>query len=130
MNKKQLLKLINKAVEDSVVKGKIDTVKVSKYIKFFKSLPLDDAITAMEAYSKGLKRVSVQQTLFIYSPISLNTTQINNFKNYFQKNHQISSTKVIIDTSLLGGVMFKIGDTVYDNTVRSKIEQVAEAIAG
>jgi F-type H+-transporting ATPase subunit delta len=36
--------------------------------------------------------------------------------------------KAIVDRSVLGGVVAQIGDTVIDGSVRSRLEQLREAI--
>lgn len=130
MNRKQLFKLIKKAIEDSVFNNKVDPVKVAKYIKLFKALPQDDAIFGLENYAKGLKRVESSHTLYIYSPIKLENAQVDGFIKHFKDKHIIMDFEVIIDSSLIGGIRFKIGDTVYDDSVQSKIEQVKGVIVG
>jgi len=34
------------------------------------------------------------------------------------------SVKVIVDSSILGGIVARVGDTVIDGTVRSRLDQV------
>lgn len=130
MNKKQLIKLTNKAVEASLSHGRIDSAKVTKFVKHFKALPLHEGIFALKIYAKGLKRISDSHTLFVYTPMKVEAVTLNKFKSQLKKDHTIENTEQIIDSSLLGGVMLKIGDTVYDNSLRSKIEQVKGAIRG
>ncbi len=38
------------------------------------------------------------------------------------------SVKVVVDPSVLGGVVARIGDTVYDGSVRHRLDQLKEAI--
>ena len=38
------------------------------------------------------------------------------------------SVKVVVDPSVLGGVVARIGDTVYDGSVRYRLDQLKEAI--
>jgi F-type H+-transporting ATPase subunit delta len=38
------------------------------------------------------------------------------------------SVKVVVDPSVIGGVVARVGDTVFDGTVRHRLEQLREAI--
>lgn len=113
-----------------MINGKLNVDKAAKFVKLFKELPLSKAILALDAYAKGLKRVSEAQTLFVYSPVILTASELNKFQTSFKKTHSVADTKLILDPSLMGGLMFKIGDTEYDDTVRSRIAQVRSVIKG
>ena len=41
-----------------------------------------------------------------------------------------SQVKVLVDPSVVGGVVAKIGDTVIDGTVRRRLEQLKEQVSG
>lgn len=125
---KHLLKLARQAVDASFDKGKLDARKVTNFIRAFKALSKDRAIYALENYKKGLSRVMEESTLTIYSPISLSQNEISKIKKLLTTNYRLLTTRLQKDPSLIGGLKFKIGDTIYDNSIKAKIGQIGEAI--
>lgn len=127
-DKKQLDKIVDKAVDASFKNSKLDEVIVMSLVKKFKSMHLTASIYTLSKYVKGLKRLLAQQTMVIESVIPLSPTQISKVKGKLTKLFTINKTEVTINPDILGGLRIKVGDTVLDYSVRSKLNQIKEAI--
>jgi F0F1-type ATP synthase delta subunit len=127
---KKLDPIIEKAVKASVKEGKILEPEVKKILATFKKLPNVEAIYLMSGYAKGLKREQAKSTLILESAIPLTESEITQIKNSLGKKLAISDYRLSINEELLGGVKAKVADSVYDFSVKGKIQQVKEAISG
>ena len=130
MKNKHLQKLINKLVEASFKDGKIIESQITKSIKALKSLPSYLAIEALSEYLKGLKRVERQHTMYIETVIPLSSVQLKKIKKIVEKKVKVTKVVTSINPDILGGFKLKVGDEVWDETLRGKIMQVKEAIRG
>lgn len=131
MINKRLRNLVEKLVTGSLtVKGEINNKAVTETIKVIKKLPTVNAISALTLYQKGLKREISKTTLEITSPVKLTSIDTKNITAVAKKSFQINSIKMVLDPSLLGGLRIKIGDVVFDDTVKSKIGQMRVVING
>lgn len=127
---KRLQKNVNTAVKLSFRNGIIEKNAVSKYIKAFKSLPLNEAISSLSLYLKGLKLEAQKKTLEIESATPLSPTQVKQILNTLKKDFQISETKTLVNPQILGGVRVKIADQVFDSSIKDKIKQIGGIIHG
>lgn len=128
IKRKHLLKLARQAAGASFVQDKLNDSKVNAFLKSFKALPYGQAIPVIKEYLAAVKTGIKNQTLMIESTEELTTAQVKLVKEQMQKKHAFSNTEVVKNPKLLGGLRIKIGDTVYDYSVRSKIAQVKEVI--
>ncbi|MFA5933307.1 MAG: F0F1 ATP synthase subunit delta [Microgenomates group bacterium] len=131
MVNKRLKNLIEKLVIDSFSpKGELKDVKINENIKTLKKLPSTDAIQALTLYQRGLKREINKTALEIASPTKLSSAEEKKITAVARKTFYITSVKTVLDSSLLGGLRIKIGDVVFDDTVKNKIEQMKGMING
>lgn len=136
-NRKLLLKLVQKSVEQSLVpygtrqsfeKGKLNESKAKGFIETFKKLNLSEAIFCLETYQKLLKQELSKSQAIVSSASKLSRDEQNKISKRLNTAYFILNTNFQIDPSLLGGIKVKIGDTIFDDTVKSKINTVKEAI--
>lgn len=131
MINKRIRNLVEKLVIGSFSpKGELKTKEITETIKILKKLPNTDVISALTLYQKGLKREISKTTLEITSPTKLTLTETNKITSEAKKSYQITNVKTVLDSSLLGGLRIKIGDVVFDDSVKHKIGQMREAING
>lgn len=66
----------------------------------------------------------------VTTAVELNEDQINRIKVKLSSQYGTSNikTKIVIDTSVIGGVKLKIGDTVIDGTVKARLESLENVI--
>ncbi len=129
MNKKQLQKIVTQCVEASMLKGKVQDTAVKRCIKLFKSLSVSDAIWALEHYQQGLVRAQEQSTLIIESATPLSSLQQKAIEKKFARQCFITHSQTRIDSSLLGGIRVRIGDTVLDDSITARIDQLERSFA-
>lgn len=129
-NKKQLQKLVSKLTDISFKDGKIIESQVIKSIKFLKSLPKYQTIEALGQYLRQLKRLERNHTMFIETVIPPDTAQIKKIKKVVEKKVKITKVITQINSSILGGLILRVGDEVWDESLLDKINQVKEAIRG
>ncbi len=125
---KYLKKQSNKAAELSFKKGELDKSISAKFIKAFKTLPLNESIPALSFYLTAVKREIEKTTLTITSASKLNPSQLKDVKSAFAKDFKVIETQEEIAPSILGGVKVKIGDIVFDGSIREKLNQLKEAM--
>ncbi|MBI2196722.1 F0F1 ATP synthase subunit delta [Candidatus Daviesbacteria bacterium] len=130
MIKKQLHKTVRKLVDLSFKEGRILETQVIRSIKILKSLSKSEAIQALSEYLKSLKRKEREHTLYIESTISLSPAQINRMKKIVENEKKITKVLVNINPEIMGGFKLKVGDEVWDESIKDKIMQVKEAISG
>lgn len=129
MKKSKLLqKTITKLVDASFRDGKIVESQVTKSIKALKSLPRYEAIQALAEYLRGIKRKERQHTMYIETVIPLSPIQIKKAKKIVEKKHKITKVITQVNPEILGGFKLKVGDEIWDHSIKGKIEQIREAI--
>lgn len=121
---KKLDKIINKAVTASIKGSNIDQTKVALFSKSFKNLALTDAVYTLTQYKKGLAEFINKHTLTISAPVELPQETMNKIKQSTNSKLEIRNLKFHLDSSLLAGFKFKIGDEVFDNSLRSTLESL------
>ncbi len=127
---KQLLKIIRKLIDISFSDGKIIEKEVVKSIKVLKTLPTTKAIFAISEFLKELRRKERAHTMYIETAISLSPVQVAKAKKIVSRNNKITKVLVQINPEILGGFKLKIGDEIWDESVKGKIEQIKETIRG
>ena len=80
-NRKHLDKIVDRAVDASFKKGKMDPQAVKRLTKSFKDMNLIESIYTLSKYAKRLKRILAQQTMVIESVIPVSALQVNKIKN-------------------------------------------------
>lgn len=128
--KKQLQKTVNKLVGLSFKEGRIVEAQVVRSIKILKSRPRNEAIQSLLEYLKSLKRKEREHIMYIETVIPLSHTQINRMKKFVEKKKIVTKVLVRINAEILGGFRLKIGDEIWDESIKGKIQQVKEAISG
>lgn len=127
---RKLLKLVELAIEESFLKGKLIEEKVNAVIKQFKKQSLPQAIFALTEYLKGLKRKLRETTLVIESSLDLSKAEIDQIIKQVQKDYQVSEIKFFKNPSLISGIKVKIADWVFDDSVKNRINMLGGAIRG
>ena len=125
---KTIKKQAIKAAEMSFKNGDLDESVARKFIKAFKGLPLNESVLTLNHYLRAIRSGLSKTTLLIESAASLTSTQVKDIEVSF-KGNKINETRTQLSPSLLGGVKVRIGDVIFDNSVRSRINQVKEALA-
>ncbi len=126
--RKQLKRVVTDAVRMSFSGGRIDEQKITKVIKMLKSLPLSDAIVTLSAYQNVIARELARTTLLIESAASLSGIEIDQIKVRLDQEFAIDRVEDKLDSSLMGGVKIKIGDYIYEDSIKSRINQVKEVL--
>lgn len=121
---KKLDKIIAKAVESSIKNGSIDQTKAAQYMKNFKTLSLEESLYALKMFQKGLQNFINKHTLVISAPVDLPKETLNKITKSLYTLNAIRYTQFNLDSSLLAGFKFKIGDEVFDNSLRSTLESL------
>lgn len=127
---KRLLEAVKKLIESSFKDGKLLADRVQKNIKLLKSLPKYQAIEALSEYHKGLKREIDNKTLIIVSADDIPNSDQKKIRDLVAKNKDVYETRFVKDNEVIGGFLAQLGDTIYDFTLKNRINQVKEAIAG
>jgi F0F1-type ATP synthase delta subunit len=121
---KKLDKIVVQALTASIKGEKVDAAKVNSFVQNFKKLNLEEAVYALNAYKKGLQSFEDQHTMTIYAPVELAQETMNKIKNSYNSKLEIRNLKFKMDSSLLAGFKFKIGDEVFDSSLRSSLESL------
>lgn len=121
--------LANKLFKLSLKKGELDESIVKKILKEIKKYPYSVALGILNAYAKKVKVYYSEKTLIVESVTKLSTIDLKKIQNSL-KSQKIYLVENKVNPSILGGLRLKLGDTVFDDSVRSRIEDVAVAIKG
>jgi F-type H+-transporting ATPase subunit delta len=128
INKKssQLVNMIFKA--SIKANGSIDEKKILAFIKSLRKLSISESLPIIEALNSKLKNQINQTTLSIESAVSLSAILEKQIVDILKKDFKIVSVNKQITPSLLGGTRVRIGDTLLDNSILGKVNQVKEKI--
>lgn len=125
---KSLKKQAVKAAGLSFKFGKLDDSVAKKFVKSFKALSLGQAIPSLTYYLRALNLEISKTTLTVMSATKITSGQQNSIENTLKKDFKILETQYEISPVLLGGIKVKIGDIIFDNSLKVKLHQVSEAI--
>ncbi len=68
--------------------------------------------------------------MLIESPLSLAAPQQQKIRQSFSDKYLVNDVQTVVDSSLFGGVRVKLGDMVFDDSIRNRINQLKGAIKG
>lgn len=127
---KRLDPIIDQAVKSSFKDGRLLDSQAEKIMKTFKGLSKVEAIYLTSGYLKRLKRELAKHTLVIESATPLTASEMDQIENKLNDKFSFTSSSQTINPDLLGGIKAQVGDTVYDFSIKGKLNQVKEAIHG
>lgn len=116
-----------KAAQLSFKNGKLDEAAAKKFVKAFRSLPLSEAVLTLNHYLRALRTEINKTTLTIESAIQLSSSTVKEIENSF-KSYRVQNTITTLTPSILGGVKVRIGDVIFDNSLKARINQVKEVL--
>ena len=125
---KSIKKQAVKAAELSFKSGKLDETVAKKFVKSFKALPLSEAVISLNYFLQALRRELGKTTLTIESVVKVPKSEIQSLETGFKRQFQILQTNEGLNPSLLGGIKVRIGDVIFDDSLKSRINQVKEAL--
>ena len=125
---KLLKKQAIKAAQLSFKSGKLDEVIAKKFIKSFKTLPVNESVLSLNYFLKALRSELSKTTLTVESVISIPKSEIKDLETSFGRQYKILETREELNPRLYGGIKVRIGDIVFDGSVKERIEQVKAAI--
>ncbi len=129
-NKKQLRKLVQKMVEASIKDGILQDKKVTFFLKEIKKLSLATSIFILSEYKKRLLFELSKHTLVVESAMDVNILELNKIKEELKGFGRIVKTEVKINPELIGGLRVKLGDIIFDDSIKSRIAQIGGMIHG
>lgn len=127
---KSLKKQAIKAAQLSFKSGKLDEIITRKFIKSFKNLPLNEAVFSLNYFLQAIKMEKAKSILTVESVIKIQKSQFSKIESGFKREFKILETRQELNPSLLGGVKVRIGDVIFDNSLKAKIEQVGNILKG
>ncbi len=131
MNKnKHLNKLIDQALKSCIVKDKLDQKKAENFVSQFKKLPPSQAIYCLTRFGKGIQNESKRTTLTINSVMELQKLEKENIVREVKRDFEVENVEVNVNKDIIGGLKVKIGDFIYDFSVKSRIAQIGQMIKG
>lgn len=128
MTTKFIKKQAEKAAQLSFKNEKINEAVVKRFLKEFKKLPLNEAISSLNFYFKALKRRVNKHILLIESASKLSAEDEKVIAKAAGKGYSIFQTQTKLSPSLLGGFKVKIADTVLDLSLKERLVQLKAAI--
>lgn len=128
-SKQKLQSLVHQLVNYSFVGDKLSQERVNGITKSFARLPLSQSLTYLRTYLRELKKYIEFRSLLVDSSTELRQSQIAAISKAFKKDYLVFEQKVNLDPSLLGGLRIKIGDSVFDYSVKARIAELGKSIA-
>ncbi len=128
--RKKLKKIVSEGFKLSFTNGTLDEVKVINVVGELRAMPQSDAIVALSAYQHAISRELARTTLQIESAQALSSNEVEQLQQKLQDEFVIERTEVKLDSSLVGGLKLKIGDYIYEDSIKSRIQQVKEVLLG
>lgn len=127
-NKKQIKKLVRKMIDESVKDGVLQEKKVLTFIREIRKLHLAKALYLLNEYKKALELEISRHTLVIESTMKLSKEQLNNIEGELKNMGKIVKTENRINPDLIAGVRIKLADFIFDDSIKSRINQLKGVI--
>ena len=128
--RKQIESIADKAIKACFKDGKLLEKKALGFVNLFKSQSRIEAIKLLSEFLKRMRVALNATTMIVESTIPLSSRQKDIIKRKFSLQFTITNSEFKLNPQLLGGLKIKVGDHIYDDSIRSRIYQVKEAIAG
>lgn len=125
---KLLKKQAIKAAQLSFKKSVLDEAIARKFVKSFKALPLNEAVISLNYFLQAIKREKSKTILTVESVIKIPKSELKGIEGAFKNQYQIMETREELSPSLLGGIKVRIGDIIFDNSLKAKVAQIGEAL--
>lgn len=127
MKNKQLKIIVKKALEVSI-KSKFDEKVLQAWVDYFKTYPRFKAKLLLKLFLESLKNEIKNRTLVVESSVRVLDKDLNILRQNFSKEFETIQTENLITPNLLGGLRVRIGDYIFEDSLKSRIEQVKEGI--
>ncbi len=128
--RKQIRKIIEKAIGACFKEGKLTEKRALGFVKLFSVQPRAEAIELLSEFFKRIKAEINLTHMLVESVIPLSKKQKDIIRKKFSLRFNITSAEFKLNPQILGGLKIRVGDHIYDDSIRSRIYQVKEAIAG
>ena len=128
--RKQIRKIIEKAIGVCFREGKLTEKQALGFVKLFSVQPRVEAIELLSEFIKRIKAEINLTHMLVESVIPLSKKQKDIIRKKFSLRFNITSAEFKLNPQILGGLKIRVGDHIYDDSIRSRIYQVKEAIAG
>lgn len=126
---KRLNILINKMVRNSLDKNaQMDEKKALKFVRIIKSFKSGLALSSLVEYQRRLKKELEKHILYIESVVEFPEMLRKKAVKLVSGEYVVTAVEYKINSSLLGGVRLKIADTVLNDSLSKKIEQLGEKL--
>lgn len=111
--------------------GLVDTQRVSGVVAYIKTSAASDQIPLFKAYKQYLEQYLKAHTAVVEMATALSNSEIADLHAKLEKRfEQKLDITTKINSDLLGGVRVTINDTIYDDSVTGKFEQIKKGIIG
>ena len=118
-------KLVELSKEDKVV----TEAKVTEVLGALKQVNHRHHLTILKAYLNYLRREIALQTAVVSAPAKISEENLKAIETHFTREYNRPIQAVLKqDESLIAGVRIRIGDDVYDASVASYLQRLAENI--
>lgn len=128
--RKQIESIIDKAIKACFKDGQLLEKKALGFIRLFKFQPRVEAIKLLSEFLKRMRLALNSTTLVVESMIPLSSRQKDVIRRKFSLRFTITNSQFKLNPQLLGGLKIKVGDHIYDDSIRARIYQVKEVIRG
>lgn len=128
--RKQIESIVDKGVKACFKDDKLLDKKALGFVNLFKSQPKMEAIKFLSEFLKRMRVALNSTSMLVESTIPLSKKQKDIIKRKFSLRFTITNSEFKLNPQLLGGLRVKVGDHIYDDSIRSRIYQIKEAIAG
>jgi len=125
---KTIKKQAIKAAQLSFKGGKLDEVIAKKFVKSFKGLPVSESVLSLNYFLRALRNEIGKTTLTIESVVKMPKAELMDVTKAFSREYKILETREELNSSLLGGIKVRIGDIIYDNSLKAKVAQIGEVL--
>ena len=85
----------------------------------------------LKEYEKLAREARREITVQVRSAAKLSTAQLEKLREILEKKlDRTVSLSVKVDPSLIGGLIVRVGDQLYDNSIRSRMEKLRAHLSG
>ena len=126
----QVSKLAKQIVELSLVNGLVQKGKLQHFVEILSGSEESVASDILAEVDRLVEKIEKESTLLIESAFEVDKGLLLDVQKYFEKkeNKPLKLT-FSLNPELIGGIRIKLGDFVWEKSVRSNLESIKETLS-
>lgn len=119
----KLSKTANKLVDSCFdASGSVQEKRVATLVTSITQMQPSQRVPILRAFYRTLKNRFAEHTLHIEAPVAIDADTQKRIATLIDSQRRVLDVETVQDTALLGGIRLRIGDLVFDTSLKAKLQ--------